>query len=78
MPETEDRGREAFERRAWGAAYDALRFADAKGLLSPEDLERLGEAGRWSRHFDEMFEALERAAAADRAPETVAPRRASQ
>ena len=32
--------------------------------LTPEDLERLGEAARWSRHFDEMFDTFERAAAA--------------
>jgi class 3 adenylate cyclase len=68
MPETEsvalERGREAFERRAWGAAFDELRSSDAKVSLTPEDLERLGEAARWSRHFDEMFDTFERAAAA--------------
>jgi class 3 adenylate cyclase len=68
MPETEsgalERGREAFERRAWGAAFDELRSSDSKGSLTPEDLERLGEAARWSRHFDEMLDTFERAAAA--------------
>lgn len=68
MPETEsgelERGREAFERRAWGAAFDELRSSDFKASLTPEDLERLGEAARWSRHFDEMFDTFERAAAA--------------
>jgi class 3 adenylate cyclase len=68
MPETEDRalerGRMAFERRAWGTAYDELCFSDANGVLAPADLERLGEAARWSRHFDQMFDVLERAAAA--------------
>ncbi len=68
MPETEggalERGREAFERRAWGAAFDELRSSNANTSLSPEDLERLGEAARWSRHFDEMLDAFERAAAA--------------
>jgi class 3 adenylate cyclase len=68
MPETESgalhRGREAFERRAWGAAFDDLCSCDASTPLGPEDLERLGEAARWSRHFDEMLDAFERAAAA--------------
>jgi class 3 adenylate cyclase len=67
MPETEsgalERGREAFERRAWGLAFDELRSSDAKRSLTPEDLERLGEAARWSRHFDVMLDAFERAAA---------------
>jgi len=68
MPETEsgalDRGREAFERRAWGAAFEELRSCDANGSLLPEDLERWGEAARWSRHFDQMLDIFERAAAA--------------
>jgi hypothetical protein len=68
MPEIEsgalERGREAFEPRAWGAAFDQLRSSDATGSLAPEDLERLGEAARWSRHFDEMFDIFERASAA--------------
>ncbi len=68
MPEIEggalERGREAFERRAWGSAFDQLRSSDRTASLAPEDLERLGEAARWSRHFDEMFDILERASAA--------------
>jgi class 3 adenylate cyclase len=68
MPETDsvalERGRAAFERRAWGTAFDELRSSDAVVSLTPEDLERLGEAARWSRHFDEMFDTFERAAAA--------------
>ena len=68
MPETEsgalERGREAFERRAWGPAFDELRSCDANMSLLPEDLERLGEAARWSRHFDVMLDTFERAAAA--------------
>jgi len=67
MPETErgglQRGREAFERRAWGAAFEELRSCDADESLSPEELERWGEAARWSRHFDEMLDIFERAAA---------------
>ncbi|MBV9005616.1 MAG: hypothetical protein JO181_13225 [Solirubrobacterales bacterium] len=68
MAQTEDhalqRGREAFERHAWATAFEELHTCDADGLLSAEDLERLGEAARWSRHFEQVLDALERAAAA--------------
>lgn len=64
MPEGEsgalERGREAFERRSWGPAFDELRSSDERRSLAPEDLERLGEAARWSRHFEEMFDVFER------------------
>jgi class 3 adenylate cyclase len=67
MPDTEDgaleRGREAFEQQAWATAVDELRHSDTRRPLGPGDLERLGEAARWSRHFDDMFDALERATA---------------
>ena len=56
MPRTEvgalERGREAYEDRAWAIAFDELAGADAADSLAAEDLERLGEAARWSRHFD--------------------------
>ncbi|HKI94691.1 MAG TPA: LuxR C-terminal-related transcriptional regulator [Gemmatimonadales bacterium] len=39
-----DRGRAAFGRKAWGAAYDALAAADARADLEPADLECLGTA----------------------------------
>jgi class 3 adenylate cyclase len=58
-----ERGREAFERRSWGTAFDELCSSDAERSLSPEDLERLGEAARWSRHFHGMFDAFERSVA---------------
>jgi class 3 adenylate cyclase len=58
------RGRQAFEGRDWASAYEALRQQAATESLAPEDLERLGEAARWSRHFDEMLDAFERAASA--------------
>ena len=61
---TLERGREAFERRSWGPAFDELCSSDAERPLAPEDLERLGEAARWSRHFNEMLDAFERAVAA--------------
>jgi hypothetical protein len=37
-------GREAFARRAWGAAFDALSEADRAGQLDLDDLERLATA----------------------------------
>jgi class 3 adenylate cyclase len=58
-----ERGREAFDRRSWGLAFDELYSSDAETALSPEDLERLGEAARWSRHFNGMFDAFERSVA---------------
>ncbi len=58
------RGRGAFENGAWQEAYEGLRSAGASEPLAPEDLEHLAEAARWSRHFDEMLDTFERAAAA--------------
>jgi class 3 adenylate cyclase len=55
--------RDAFERRDWQRAFELLTAADAEERLGPEDLERLGEAARWSRHFDAVLDAFERAAA---------------
>ncbi len=59
-----ERGREAYEDRAWALAFDELASADTADSLAAEDLERLGEAARWSRHFDQMLDTFERAAAA--------------
>ncbi len=36
--------RAAYERHAWGEAYDGLTAADAAGALGAEDLERLAIA----------------------------------
>ena len=36
-------GRRAYERHAWGEAYESLSAADAAGALGAEDLERLGD-----------------------------------
>ncbi len=55
-------GREAFARRAWGEAFDALSAADGRDPLELDDLERLATAaylvGRddpdlWARTFHE-------------------------
>ena len=38
------RGREAFQRKAWGDSYRLLKSADDEAPLEPEDLERLAMA----------------------------------
>ena len=43
-------GREAFERKAWGAAYEQLAGGDR---LDAEDLERLAVAANLTGHDDE-------------------------
>jgi class 3 adenylate cyclase len=57
-------GRQAFSRHEWEHAYELLRAAEADAPLAAEDLERLAEAARWSRHYSEMLDAFERAQAA--------------
>ena len=44
MTSTLDRGRESFDRRAWGDAYASLAAADHAVRLDPDDLERLAAA----------------------------------
>ncbi|MET0902317.1 MAG: LuxR C-terminal-related transcriptional regulator [Acidimicrobiales bacterium] len=51
-------GREAFERRAWGAAYEHL---SGGGELGPEDLERLAIAANLTGHDAECLAAWEQA-----------------
>ncbi len=58
MAGTVERGREAFARRAWGAAHALLVAGEP---LAPEDLERLGTAAYLLGRDDECAEALERA-----------------
>jgi len=54
-------GREAFSARKWERAFELLRAADADHALAPADLERLSDAARWTRRYDQMLELLERA-----------------
>ena len=54
-------GREAFARRAWRAAYDALSAAQADASLAPADLELLGRAAYMVGQDDDYAAALERA-----------------
>jgi DNA-binding SARP family transcriptional activator len=58
-----ERGREAFERYEWELAFKELLATDAQTPLAAEDLERLGEAARWSRRFEGMLDAFERSLA---------------
>jgi tetratricopeptide (TPR) repeat protein len=46
---------------AWSDAYEHLRAADATSPLAPRDLELLAESARWSQHFPETLDTLERA-----------------
>jgi len=59
--ESRTAGREAVERRDWDTAYELLG-----GLEWPEaeDLELVADAALWSRHYGDVIELLERAAAA--------------
>jgi len=47
-------GREAYEHRAWGAAYEHLSGGSE---LGPEDLERLAVAANLTGHDHECVEA---------------------
>jgi class 3 adenylate cyclase len=57
-------GRDAHARHEWDRAYNLLRSVDGDSPLGPEDLERLADAARWSRHYPEMLGTFERAQAA--------------
>lgn len=54
-------GREAFRRNSWREAFDLFTDADRAGLLSPEDLESLGEAAWWIGRIEDCIAAHERA-----------------
>jgi DNA-binding CsgD family transcriptional regulator/tetratricopeptide (TPR) repeat protein len=56
-----ERGRQALERRAWGAAYELLRAADAESPLEPEDLERAGRAAYLTGRDEDYVALFERA-----------------
>src|SRR5947209_7429399 len=54
-------GRQAFRRRRWEEAYEQLSAADAETELEPADLAALGDAAWVTSHFDDTFQARERA-----------------
>lgn len=56
-----DRGRDAFDRHAWGRAYADLALADRDEPLAVEDLERLASAAYLVGRSDESAEAWARA-----------------
>jgi hypothetical protein len=58
---TLERGRQAFEGRAWGAAYELLCAADGEAPLGAEDLERASRAAHLTGRDDEGFSLCERA-----------------
>ena len=55
-----DRGREAYERRAWLDAYEALTRADARSPLAAQDLELLAVSASMVGRMDDYFALLER------------------
>jgi hypothetical protein len=56
-----DHGRAAFERQAWGNAYQQLAAADREAALEPEDLERLAIAAHLVGRDAESTDAWARA-----------------
>jgi hypothetical protein len=56
-----EQGRQAFERQAWGAAYELLRAADEAAPLVPQDLERAGQAAYLTGRDDDCSSLFERA-----------------
>ncbi|HEX2160106.1 MAG TPA: hypothetical protein VHS79_24460, partial [Actinomycetes bacterium] len=56
-----ERGRQAFERQAWGAAGELLRSADQEAPLAPEDLERAAQAAYLTGRDEDCVALLERA-----------------
>ena len=56
-----ERGRQAFDRRAWGAAYELLCAADGEAPLGSEDLERASRAAYLIGRDEDGFSLCERA-----------------
>lgn len=56
-----DQGRAAFDRQAWGNAYQQLTAADREAPLEPEDLERLAVAAHLVGRDTESADAWARA-----------------
>lgn len=60
MQDAKRRGRSAYERRAWGDAYDAFSQASAEGPLDAEDVERLALSAGVTGHEESAIDAYER------------------
>jgi class 3 adenylate cyclase len=54
-------GRKAYTEHHWDEAYTRLSAANRSDALDGEDLEHLADAARWSHHFDQLLDLLERA-----------------
>jgi class 3 adenylate cyclase len=59
--QTLDAGRGAISRHAWKEGFDFLSEADRAESLTPDDLERLAEAGWWTGQMSVSIAARERA-----------------
>jgi DNA-binding CsgD family transcriptional regulator len=59
--QTLDRGRDAFQRKAWAESYRLLQAAEREVALEPDDLERLAMAGYLMGRDDESESAMARA-----------------
>ena len=57
------KGREAYQRHDWQAAYDLLARCDGRRVLEPDDLEKLSWAAYWTARYDDTLAMLERAEA---------------
>jgi ATP/maltotriose-dependent transcriptional regulator MalT len=60
-PDDLDRGRAAFDERAWETAYQCLSAADGRCALDPGDLDTLAMAAYLSGHTDDCLDVLLRA-----------------
>ena len=61
VAEVLDRGRESFQRQAWGDAFAQLTEADHESPLEPEDLERLAVAADLTGRDDDSADMWARA-----------------
>jgi DNA-binding CsgD family transcriptional regulator len=60
VPDDTRKGRSAYQRRAWGDAFEALSAAHAKEPLDADDVERLAWAAVLSGHDQASLQAFER------------------
>ena len=60
VDDARQRGRSAYERRAWADAYQGLRDASVSGELGADDVELLAWSSALTAHDEESLEALER------------------
>jgi len=57
------KGRDAYQRHDWEAAYNLLARCDGRHTLKPDDLEKLSWAAYWTARYDDTLTMLERAEA---------------